>query len=89
MRGQPVKHHWENDVKEGMRVRLSNRGRAVEATRSVTFAGLDGDDSGANGSEAATAGDDETGMEEADMAADEDAEDARALERARVLPDRR
>ena len=50
----------------------------------MTFAGLDGNDSGANGSEAATAGDDET-----DMAADEDAEDARALERARVLPDRR
>ena len=83
-----MKHHWENDVKEGSESTFI-KSRAVEATRSVTFAGLDGDDSGANGSEAATAGDDETGMEEADMAADEDAEDARALERARVLPDRR
>ena len=49
-----------------------NKSRVVEATRSVRVAGLDEDDSGANGSEAATAEGDETGIEGADISADDD-----------------
>ena len=66
-----------------------NKSRVVEATRSVRVAGLDEDDSGANGSEAATAEGDETGIEGADISADDDEDDESAARRARVFEERR